>query len=200
LVGIYPGLAKAARDATAGRLQERALTIVADSRNRRLTALSASDFEGLGAAVRASLAGLFGFLRHVDVPLPEEPIGIGARWRTITMERQHDVDLRNTTDYELLSLDGERLVIGLRMVQEPLQDEYHPEGAPDDVRISLEDFESEIRGEVHLDLGYLTPTSARLKSNLRTSTQALANDEPVKMLQVTRMELTLEDPGRAASR
>ena len=47
-------------------------------------------------------------MSHVSVPLPEEPVGAGAKWEVKMPVKSQGITLTQTETYELASLDGER--------------------------------------------------------------------------------------------
>jgi hypothetical protein len=72
-------------------------------------------------------------LLAVIVPLPAEAIGIGARWRVVTVLRQGPVAVKQTAEYALTARapGGWRIRVALRRVAEPqpLADPSLPAGA-----------------------------------------------------------------------
>ncbi|MEZ4368472.1 MAG: hypothetical protein R2939_19660 [Kofleriaceae bacterium] len=51
------------------------------------------------------------------IPLPEEPIGVGATWRATTILRQGSAVVKQTATYELLERADDRWVIGTRVLR-----------------------------------------------------------------------------------
>lgn len=45
-------------------------------------------------------------VRSLSVPLPTEPVGVGARWRVITTTESGDVEVRQEATYRLTAADG----------------------------------------------------------------------------------------------
>lgn len=63
--------------------------------------------EGLDPGVRTTLEGARGQLDALALPLPAEPVGVGARWRSTTTSRVGGFPLRQETTYEITGIqDG----------------------------------------------------------------------------------------------
>ncbi len=77
-------------------------------------------------------------------PFPEDPIGVGARWRVETTVVEKGTQYRQTTTYDLVKLAAQTLTTKMERVQEPLG------GSTDPVAQS--------RGELVFKLGQVYPT------------------------------------------
>ena len=72
-------------------------------------ALLSVEYEGLGEDGDQTMFGLEQTLISFLAPLPAEPIGRGARWRSVARGRPAGTTLRQVTEYEITALDGDQV-------------------------------------------------------------------------------------------
>jgi hypothetical protein len=124
------------------------------------------------------LLALIGNVRTslVSVPLPDEAVGIGAKWK---VERLHTVGPIKTTQivsYSLLERQGRILRLGVT-----LQQTAAPQTVPGDVSLNLETYEVSGTGSMLMNLDGITPlTEMHATSTLRGSLVKGDKSEPVQ--------------------
>ncbi len=59
----------------------------------------------------ASSRVLIGALIDMVIPLPEQPIGVGARWELVRTVPRATTNVKQTIQYELIALHGDRLTV-----------------------------------------------------------------------------------------
>lgn len=109
------------------------------------------------------------------VPLPEEPVGVGARWKVPGVLRQLGMQVAGTGIYELVAREEGRLEIAVSFAMTaPAQDLPLPEGAPLDMKLRMRTFHASGEGTVVLDGRSPVPISReeRVKVTLETQTTA----------------------------
>jgi len=72
---------------------------------------------GGSAQMQQSLENLRQSMRQMSAPLPEEPVGKGARWEAKTIVESPAGKLANTTTYTLKTIDGDRIDLDISMNQ-----------------------------------------------------------------------------------
>ena len=95
------------------------------------------------------------------VPLPAEPIGIGAKWEAAETIQQDGMSVRERTHYELIALDGPRALIRTQTGQSADKQRAALPGLPDGVSAEVVSLRGSGSGETEVDLRRLAPGSAR---------------------------------------
>jgi hypothetical protein len=98
---------------------------------------------------------------QMAVPLPEEPIGVGAKWQVEETIAQDGIQVRQKTYYELLAIDGPRVQIRTQTVQAAEQQRAAVPGLPSGVSAKVVSLRGAGAGETEIDLRRLVPGSAR---------------------------------------
>jgi hypothetical protein len=95
------------------------------------------------------------------VPLPEEPIGIGAKWEATRSVSQDGITVREKSYFELVALDGPRALIRTRTVQSADKQRAALPGLPDGVTAEIVSLRGSGTGELEIDFRRLVPGNAR---------------------------------------
>jgi hypothetical protein len=98
---------------------------------------------------------------QMAVPLPEAPIGVGAKWEVQDTVQQDGVRVRQKTYYELLALDATRAQVRTQTVQSADRQRAPLPGLPDGVTAEVLSLHGSGAGEIEIDLRRLVPGSAR---------------------------------------
>lgn len=93
--------------------ESRRLTIGFDDRGQ-LGPIAFAD-DPLGSRSREALDDLAQRLLTITVPVPEEPVGIGASWRVVTALNQRPVVVKQTATYTLLARTAEGWKVGVEL-------------------------------------------------------------------------------------
>ncbi len=133
------------------------------------------------AQVHAAMQQMTESLGQLSAPLPEPPVGVGARWTATTELRHGGMQLRQIGEYTLVSRDGDRARVEVTLRQELLDPKVTMPGMPGQARVS--EFRSSGKGAFELDLARVTPQSLAMKSQLAATMEltVLGDSRPVKM-------------------
>lgn len=111
-------------------------------------------------------------LGQMGAPFPEEPVGKGARWRIDTKVTQQGIDLRQTANYTLVELDGNKGRAKITLTQSAPAGAVNPPGLPPGVQAELLSLDSKGAGELAFDLTRMVPKGrVTTKSKIRVRTQ-----------------------------
>jgi len=107
-------------------------------------------------------------IKQMANPLPKEAVGVGAKWKVI-----HDVDtmgmeLTQTANYEVVSMDGSNVELKVTVEQKAEDTELAMPGMPDSAKVEVKEVDSNGKGTMTIDLESLLPTS-----NLRFETKVV---------------------------
>lgn len=111
----------------------------------------------LDFAARTMLEGLQIALNDFCTPLPTEPVGIGARWAVTRTTRQFGMRMVETTEYELVRIEGHRVGLRLKAALTAPEQPIHLPGAPEEMGMTLTSFHGRGLGEIRVDLTQLVP-------------------------------------------
>jgi hypothetical protein len=136
---------------------------------------------GLDPYTQALVDNLKQSLRHLASPMPEEPIGVGARWELTIPIETPAMRLTQISTHTLRSLAGDRGRVEIYLVQEaPRQPLRGPHMPPGSVTV-LESFASKGDGTLDFDLTRIVPTSSlNVASTLGTRIEQLGEPQRVK--------------------
>ena len=95
------------------------------------------------------------------VPLPAEPVGPGAKWEAVETVSQDGISVREKTYFELVAIDGPRVLLRTQTVQSADRQRAALPGLPDGVSAEVVSLRGTGTGEVELDLRRLVPGSMR---------------------------------------
>lgn len=118
---------------------------------------------------------------QIQVPLPREPVGVGAKWRAEVTIDQAGLKVQQTVDYSLTRRDGNALEIEATIRQELLDATFTPPGLLG-VEAKVTRFQSTGTGTMQLDLQHLVPTRSEVEMkidmhlDMMVSGQAQAQD------------------------
>jgi len=117
----------------------------------------------------------------MTVPLPEEPVGDGARWRVITVLRQPPAIVKQTATYTLIARHPRwKIDVHIQRIAEPQP--LHDPTLPAGVAAELVGGVRELRGTVEVDPAQPLPTGELAVSStlhLRFATRGSAQDEQI---------------------
>ena len=127
------------------------------------------DFEGLdGMAPQLSSQAntMKSSIGDMSALLPEEPIGQGAVWKVITTLDQNGVVMQQTSTYTLKALKGGVLDLAVSLEQSAEPQDIENDQVPPDMNVRLKSLEGEASGTTKLDLSWLVPTKASVRSDV----------------------------------
>lgn len=164
--------------------QIRGATFSAEMTNRGI--LREAEFDGAGGDMMQSLEQT---IDQLGMPLPEEPVGVGARWTSKSQPTMEGITMDQTVTAELRSMEDERVTIhaDLEMTAEDQQVEV--EEAPGaEVRIVQMRSTGSIDSDI--DLTRLLPESAVAETEMNAEMEINAGQGVQAMEQ--QMEMVLE--------
>jgi hypothetical protein len=114
------------------------------------------------------------------VLLPEEPIGLGARWETRRTIDAYGIEIQQVNTYTLVDRVGDELMLNVTVQQRALpQSISFPE---DGIEISVQSITTLANGQIVLDLDALeSDASANGSSEDRITVKTVEGEEPIRV-------------------
>lgn len=148
--------------------------------------------DGVSDQMKQMLTSVVTSIDQLTAPFPGEPIGIGARWEHYQTLVQNGMQIRQTTLFELTSLDGDRGTVKATIKQAAERQPAFLPGLPMGVEAELLSLSSTGSGEVEFDLGRQAPTRASISIATDSAFAIKTGGQTQSMTQQATMVLTIE--------
>ena len=101
-------------------------------------------------------------LQQLSSPVPEEAVGIGAKWQVSSDTSINGINLRQTTTYELVNVKDSVATLNVNLQQKETSPQVidYP-GLPLDGILTLQSFKAKAKGKVTIELDKVMPTSSQ---------------------------------------
>jgi hypothetical protein len=96
-------------------------------------------------------------LRDVAAPLPEEEVGVGARWRKLSQLDERDARVAQTETFRLVDLQGDKGALDDALAQTAPPQALHAPGTPPGGHTRMESMLASAEEKVRFDLSRLVP-------------------------------------------
>ena len=101
-------------------------------------------------------------------PLPEEPIGPGAKWEYKNHLKSQGMTIDQTMNYELVAIEGNRLTLRSTVAQKASNQKIQSPAMPG-LKLDLNQLNGNGTGSTTFDLAHIMPTSAALAQKTEIS-------------------------------
>ena len=118
-------------------------------------------------------------MNEMSAPLPEEPVGIGARWQVTMPVETPALRFTQIATYTLAEIQRDKVKVDVAIKQSAPPQEINTPGAAPGAKASLESLDSAGTGTVELQMTTLVPTSSL---NLTSTYVISANDRRIKTM------------------
>ena len=132
---------------------------------------------GIDPQMKQSIDNMKQSMNQMSAPLPEEPVGQGARWQVTMPVETPAMKLTQVATYTLSEIQGDKVKLDVTIKQSALPQEIHAPGAAPGVKMSLESLKSSGKGTIELQMTSLVPTS---NMNMTTTNVVSANNQKLK--------------------
>jgi len=107
-------------------------------------------------------------ISHISSPLPEEPVGVGAKWEVKMTIKSQGMTMNQTATVELVSVEEDKITTKTALVQSaPPQKIQNP--AMPGIKIDLVKMNGTGSGDVAIDLAQITPLSGNVEMHSEMS-------------------------------
>jgi hypothetical protein len=129
-------------------------------------------------------------MSRVASPLPEEPVGTGAKWEIKMPIKSQGISLSQTATYELVSIDDDRGSAKTSVTQTASNQKIQNPMMPG-TKVDLTRLTGKGTGEVTFDLAQILPPEASAEFHQDMTTSMTTSDSSQKQTTTTKMELHL---------
>jgi len=148
--------------------------------------------DDLDPTMQTTLNSMEDQLSSMMVPLPAEPVGVGARWTVHTETQVNGVQASLEAQYRLVEREGDHVVLQVSYVQTADDQVMEVPGAPTGVVSHLKSMHMAGTGRTVIDLGHPLPVQSHLQvsGNMRMTVEQ--GNQHMDMVQRLRIGMELE--------
>ncbi len=150
--------------------------------------------KGVDATTRQLLEQSFRSLDQLSAPLPQEAVGIGAKWRILMPVTLYGISLNQTGTYELVGLKNGIATLKLSLDQQAQNQKVAFPGLPKEVDLTLKSLNTTGQGQMTVRLDRLLPSIATLSMTSSSQMQS-TNPKTSKAMTIaieTRIEMMMQ--------
>jgi hypothetical protein len=142
--------------------------------------------------LKSLTSGLGNGIHEVTVPLPEEPVGIGARWEVTRTVTQMKLRLIQTTIYELTGSTDDTARIHVAVAQTATEQKIELPGVPSGAEVRIASLHAGGSGDVELRLTEIVPVASSLSMKIEAELEVRDEEESHTIEMDQRLESGLE--------
>src|SRR5262245_18597945 len=124
-------------------------------------------------------------LATVSPPLPEEPVGVGARWRATTVLELGGITAEQRYEYTVESIDGSQVELRVKLRQTAEPQDFDPPGARKGDQYRLLSLRTTGKGATTFDATQPIPPSAEVAANAKQRMRVKERGEDAETLTIT---------------
>jgi hypothetical protein len=121
------------------------------------------------------------FLSNIRSHIPEEPVGVGAKWQVEAPSKFQGVSTDTSTTYQLVSMDGDHVTTSFTLDQTAGNQTVQNAGSP--VPMTLLNLKANGNGTVVSDLSKFVPTQMTMNFHMEMNSEVNAGNkkQPINM-------------------
>ena len=150
--------------------------------------------ENAPAMVKQLLGGMKDALQRLSSPLPEEPVGVGAKWEVIQDVTANGMELQQTVVYGLTSFIDEGFIMSSTTTQSADPQEIKNPALPPNMKMMLDSLSTTGGGTSTLHLDSVMPVDSSVNVNSDAKMSMTIAGQQQKMSTTTKMTMKLQSP------
>lgn len=173
-------------------------TLITDNRGQIKTS-SITLPEGIDPMTKPLLEQLSTSLKQMSSPMPQEVVGIGAKWRVSSQLKIGSINMNQSAVYELVSLKDNVATLNFTVEQQANAQELTLPGIPaGSATISLKTLTSQGQGQMTLPLSSIMPTRSTMsmRSQNEMSIKEPSSDKEMIIGTQMTMQMNLESQSK----
>ena len=129
---------------------------------------STFNMDGADPAVAAQMQSMQDSMQQMTVPLPEEPVGVGAQWTVDTEVQASGMTVSQRATYQLTEVTATGAAMSVTLTQTAGSQAIEDPSLPPGVSVTLDSLETTGTGTMRLVFSELVPTSNMTMSSSMT--------------------------------
>lgn len=118
--------------------------------------------DGMDPNLRQMFEQTMNSLGEISAPMPEEAVGVGAKWRVAGSPILNGIQMNQTVTYEIASIEGDRIILDTTLEQDAEPQKMTLPGLPPNATVNLESLDGSGRGQVTMDLNKIVPIAGNV--------------------------------------
>ncbi|MCB9669780.1 MAG: hypothetical protein H6734_09950 [Alphaproteobacteria bacterium] len=120
-------------------------------------------------------------LAHAMVPMPSEPVGVGAKWKAVDRVKESGLSLTQTITYTVKAIDAGHVELEMELAQAGDHDSFKMPNLPAGTKAELVGLASTGKGTAVVDLGRLLPRTTVLEQDFESRVVVVKENENMGM-------------------
>ena len=141
--------------------------------------------------MRALLEGMKQSMERLSLPMPEEEIGLGGKWKVTQDLVANGVQLQQTSTCELTGADNDQYSVNIQLLQQANKQQVNAPGVPPGAEVMLESLKSTGKGRLVLSPSSVFPVDSSMNIDSETKINVTAGGNTQAMVTNMKMELTI---------
>lgn len=133
--------------------------------------------EGLDKNTKEMIEQMSNSINQLSSPVPEQAVGIGAKWRVSSSPNIGGMKLAQVATYQLVSLQNNVATFSVNIKQHAAPQNLIQPGLPVGTTLTLKSFDSQGQGQVTMGLNQLTPIHSTMSMRSNTETNVRHADQ-----------------------
>jgi len=147
--------------------------------------------EGTPDELSAHMDNMDKAISQLAQPMPDEAVGVGAKWETLSRVPAGGLDLAQQTMTEIIAWEGDRVTVRTTVLQTPIRLSMDVPEMPG-VTATVSDFISKGSGESVIDLTSMTPVHAESDMDTDLTLEMSVGDMSQETHQHMTLSMTME--------
>jgi hypothetical protein len=130
-------------------------------------------------------------LQQLSSPVPEEPVGVGAKWQVVLTPRLGGFTQTVTTVYTLIALTPDSAKIDVAMSQTAAEQPLESASLPPGAKATIKTVKGSGTGSLEIAFSRITPTASAMTTKTDVSMTFGSEGQVSEMKQTVTNELTV---------
>ena len=188
---VNPMVVSAARDALKGITDFKGWALITNRGFVKEADISIPD--GIDAQMKQMMESTRQSLDQLTAPLPEEAVGVGAKWRVEQVISQQGMTIQQEAVYTVTKIEGNRVHAEVKLTQHGDPQKVDMPGMPAGVTADLLKFETTGGGFTKIDLSKVVPPNGEVTADMAMETNIKAQGQTQKMKMQMGMTITMQE-------
>jgi hypothetical protein len=145
---------------------------------------------GMDPQMAQSLESVNQSLEQAMLRLPEEAVGVGAKWKEVSTIKNNGLEIEQTAEYTAEAIDGNKVSVTSVITQAPKTKTIEVPNMPG-ATVDLIEFDSKGSGKIELELDHMIPLSGQSTMDTSLTIEADAGGQKQKIKTTIKLDLQI---------